>query len=69
MGWIKSMAEIEYSELQRLHGGRYVAQRDGEVIASAGTYDELSQQLEKATVDWTEVLIEYVEPADVVCVY
>jgi Tfp pilus assembly protein PilP len=63
------MAEIEYVELQRLYGGRYVAQRDGRVIAAAETYDDLSKRLQDGTVDWSELLIEYVEPLDVVCVY
>jgi hypothetical protein len=66
---MRSMPEIDYAELQRLYGGRYVAQRGGQVIASAETYDDLSRQLESAAVDWGEILIEYVEPADVVCVY
>jgi len=63
------VAEVEYAELQRLYGGRYVARRDGEVIATAETYDELGEQLHRAGVEWTELIIEYVEPAHVVCVY
>ena len=63
------MAEIDYAELQQRYGGRYVARRDGEVIASAETYDELSEQLEEAAVEWSQLLIEYVEPANITCVY
>ena len=63
------MSEIHYAELQRLYGGRYVAQLGGKVIASAETYDDLSRQLEDAAVDWSALLIEYVEPLDVICVY
>ncbi len=63
------MAEVDYALLQQRYGGRYVARRDGEVIASGDTYDELSDQLEKAVVDWGEIIIEYVEPANIVCVY
>ena len=63
------MPDISYSELQRRHGGRYVAQRDGTVVASAETYDELSRQLDGAGTNWSELTIEYVEPIDVVCVY
>lgn len=63
------MAEVDYVQLQQRYGGRYVARRDGEVIASAETYDELCDQLEKAAVAWDELIIEYVEPANIVCVY
>jgi len=63
------MPEVDYVQLQQRYGGRYIACRDSEVIASAETYDELSDQLEKAKVDWDKVIIEYVEPANIVCVY
>lgn len=63
------MAEVDYAQLQQRYGGRYVAHRNGEVIASAETYDELCDQLEQAVVSWDEVIIEYVEPAHIVCVY
>ena len=63
------MAEIDYAQLQQQYGGRYVAQRDGKVIASAKTYDELSAQLESTVVEWDGLIIEYVEPAHSVCVY
>lgn len=63
------MAETDYAWLQQQYGGRYVAQRDGEVVASAETYDELSDQLEGAAMEWGELIIEYVEPAHIVCVY
>jgi hypothetical protein len=63
------MAEVDYAELQQRYGGRYVAQRNGEVVASAETYDELSEQLESAVTDWDGLIIEYVEPPGVVCVY
>jgi len=63
------MAEIDYAELQQRYGGRYIARRGDEVVASADTYDELSEQLEKAAVDWAQLTIEYVEPTNVACAY
>lgn len=63
------MADVSYATLQQRYGGRYVARRDGEVIADAGTYDELTDQLEKTVTDWSDIVIEYVEPANIVCVY
>ena len=63
------MTEIDYAQLQRQYGGRYVAHRRGEIIAAAETYDQLSDQLEQMALNWDDVLIEYIEPANIVCVY
>jgi hypothetical protein len=63
------MTEVDYASLQERYGGRYVARRNGEVIASAETYNELSDQLEEAAVQWAELIIEYVEPRDSIRVY
>lgn len=63
------MSEVDYAELRERYGGRYVARRDKEVVASAQTYDELSDELEKLAVEWGELIIEYVEPPNVVSVY
>ena len=63
------MTDVDYMELQRRYGGLYIARRAGEVVASAETYDELSERLERAGVNWGELLLEYVEPATVVGVY
>ncbi|MGI8549273.1 MAG: hypothetical protein ACR2PL_00545 [Dehalococcoidia bacterium] len=63
------MTDIEYAELQQSRGGHYIARRKSEVVASAATYDELSEQLEAATVEWGDLIIEYVEPASIIGVY
>ena len=62
------MSEIDYMTLQEHYGGKYVATRDGEVIASAETYDELSNQLERLDMDLDGVVIGYSVPADVILV-
>lgn len=63
------MIDIDDGELRRRYGGCYVATRGGEVVASAPTYDQLSDQLELMAPDWSRLIIEYVEPFDVVRVY
>ena len=63
------MAAVDYVQLQQQYGNRYVAWRDGEVIASAETYDELSNHLENLVTEWDKLIIEYIEPTHVVCVY
>ncbi|MBI4546376.1 MAG: hypothetical protein HY707_00225 [Ignavibacteriae bacterium] len=63
------MIEIDYTALQQKYGGRYIARRDGDVIANAETYDELIDRLENEGAQWEELIIEYVEPVNIVCVY
>ncbi len=60
------MGEIDYMTLQEHYGGKYVAMRDGEVIASADTFDELSDQLGRPDVDRQGLEIDYVERIDVI---
>ena len=61
------MVDVDYAQLQ--YGGRYVARRGSEVIASAEAYDALVDELESREIDWSDLIIEYIEPADTVCVY
>lgn len=63
------MSDLDYAKLQRRYGGRYVARRDGEVVADAETYDQLSARLEAAALRWSDLVIEYVEPVGIVGVY
>ena len=63
------MTEIDYPELQRLYPGRFIAQRDGEVVAAEPTYDALVDELKRLRPIWGELLIEYVERPDVVAIY
>ena len=63
------MTDAEYFELQEHYGGQYVARRDAEVIASAATYEELSERLKTTDLGWTEFVIEYIEPVDRIRAY
>jgi hypothetical protein len=60
---------MDYAQLQQRYGGCYVAQRDSEVVASAESYDELSEQLDRSATERTELVIEYVEPPNLIVVY
>ena len=60
---------VGYLRLQREHGGRYVALRGGEVIASATTYEALSEQVRQADARGDEIVIEYVESPDLASAY
>jgi hypothetical protein len=63
------MAEIDYPQLQQQYGGRYIARRDSEVLASADTYDALSDALERFAGTDEPLIIEYVEPIGTLRVY
>ena len=60
------MAELDYMTLQQHYGGKYVATRNGEVIDSDESYEELSDRLERPDMDWDGVIIGYVERPDVI---
>jgi len=59
----------DYPELQRRFGGRYVARRGTQVIADAETYDALSDHLRREKFEAEDVVIEYVDPPDLVSAY
>lgn len=63
------MSEADYTSLQERYGGLYVARQGSEVVASADTYDALSDALERATVEWADLIVEYVERTDCVGAY
>ena len=63
------MAENDYVQLQQRYGGCYVALREDQVVASAESYDDLSEQLDRSAMERTELVIEYVEPPNLIVVY
>ncbi len=63
------ITDQDYAELQRRFGGCYVVRRGAEVILSAETYDDLNERLHDRSIDWEQVIIEYIDPLDRVCAY
>ncbi len=61
--------DVHYAEIQERYGGQYVARLGGKVIAHAATYRELSEHLDRISVPWPDVVIEYVDPSTSVSVY
>ena len=63
------LTDDQYAALQREHGGRYVARRGTEVIASSRTLGGLIDHTDQMVIDWTGVVIEYVEQPDRIRIY
>jgi hypothetical protein len=59
------VTDEEYAEIQRKFGGGYVVRRGAEVLVSARSYGDLIDQADAKSIDWTEVVIQYVDRADV----
>jgi hypothetical protein len=63
------MEKVDRIELHYRFGGRLVALRGDEVMASAVTHEKLIQELARLGVDRRDVIIEFVEPANAICIY
>ncbi|ETX07080.1 MAG: hypothetical protein ETSY2_13290 [Candidatus Entotheonella gemina] len=63
------MIPMDDLKFQEQYGGQYVACQDGHVIASAPTYDELSDHLDALGAEENDLIVEYVEPVATIRVY
>jgi hypothetical protein len=61
--------QIDYASLQETYGGKFVAIREGEIVASAETHGELVRILGEKNLDNEEVVFEYVKPKGRACAY
>jgi len=55
--------------LREQYAGNYVAWLDNRVYLSAPTYDDLMDRLDQMPIDQSTLIVEYLEPVDVVRVY
>ena len=64
------ITDEERFELQRRFGGQCVARRNGEVIVASELFDVLLDAIENLADEEREnLIIEYFDPVDAVCVY
>ena len=56
------MEQIDYARLQDAYGGKFVAIRNEQVVASADTHAELLRELRDHNLDDEDVVFEYVRP-------
>jgi hypothetical protein len=60
------MNEAAHLALHQRYSGRVIARRKDEVVASALTFDDLADELNRRGYDWTTLTIEYIAPVNVV---
>jgi hypothetical protein len=66
---IHFLTDEEYAAMQRRYGGGYVARRGVEVVASAKLFGDLIDQLANMNINRADVVIQYVDRADVIRAY
>ncbi len=54
--------EMDYAEIQEKYGGKHIARREGEVVASAATSGELLRILKQRRLISRDVVVEFVRP-------
>ena len=64
-----SKESIEYARLQDEYGGKFVALRNGEVVASGDTSAEMLRELKENGLDGESVAFEFVEAKDKIYVF
>ena len=69
MTYGERITDAEYAELQRRYGGQCMARRGAEVIARSESFDELMDVLLTTDGPWDDIIIQYIDPPDVVSVY
>lgn len=58
-----------YLDLQRAHGGKFIALDDANVVASGETYAELIASVERQGLARARLVFAYIEPADALRAY
>ena len=64
-----SQESIEYARLQDEYGGKFVATRNGEVVASGDTNAEMLRELKEKGLDGEGLVFEFVEAKDIIYVF
>ena len=63
------MNRASYIRLQERYGGRFIAQRDGKVVAHGATYRSLIKSLGKKRLKREGLVFSYINPKHAVCIY
>lgn len=58
-----------YIQLQEEYGGKFIAIREGQVLATGNTHKELVENLKKNHIERKNLTFEFIEPKDAICIY
>lgn len=58
-----------YIQLQEEYGGKFIAIKEKQVIATGNTHKELIEKLQKNHIERKGLTFEFIEPKDVICIY
>ena len=64
-----SQESIEYARLQDAYGGKFVATRNGEVVASGDTAAEMLRELKEKEIAPEDVAFQFVEAKDTIYIF
>src|SRR3989338_2647747 len=60
---------ISYAKLQRRYGGKFIARKNGKVLASGSTYPQLLQVIRKRRLNRQRLIVGSVPPQKAICIY
>ena len=60
---------ISYAKLQRRHGGKFIARKNGKILASGATYPQLLQVIRKRHLNRSTLTVGYAPPKKAICIY
>jgi hypothetical protein len=63
------MEQVDYIRLQDAYGGKFIAIRKDQIVASANSHGELVRKLKAKKLDAEDLVFEYVRPTGRACAY
>lgn len=58
-----------YIQLQEAYGGKFIAIRNDQVVATGDTHKELVENLKKNNIERKNLTFEFIERKDAICIY
>ena len=63
------MKTLSYTNLQQKYSGKFIAESNGKVVASALTYKSLANNVSKKHLKREKLTFAYIHPKGALCVY
>jgi hypothetical protein len=66
---VPTLSTISYAKFQRRYVRRFIARENGKVLGSSPTYPGLLAAIHKRHLNRQQLIVGYVPPRDVICIY